>query len=157
MVINFFRKLKRKIYGQLLPTDKEIFEFVYDNYYNEFTNFDKEKNKTRITKNFIPIDIEMISKHFGVDEDIIFTRFYYVFKERYDYSKEFNGDVHFFKKSFGECEEEETELNVVHFPYLISILSEMRYKEEKFHITTIISILALFIAFISIFISSGVW
>ena len=66
------------------PTDLEIFEYIYDEYYDDFVVFDREKNKTRETKNFISLDIEKIAKHFRVDKDIIFARLYYVYKKRYD-------------------------------------------------------------------------
>ncbi|MCF8002469.1 MAG: hypothetical protein K9K76_11530 [Halanaerobiales bacterium] len=49
--------MKRKRYGELIPTDKEIFEFVHENYYLKFMNYDEEKNGTRIDKNYVPIDI----------------------------------------------------------------------------------------------------
>ena len=63
------------------PTDLEIFEYIYDKYYDEFIDFNRDINKTRITKNFISLDVEKIAKHFGVDKDIIFSRFYCVFKK----------------------------------------------------------------------------
>lgn len=71
--MNLWRKWKRKIYGELIPTDKEIFEFVYEEYYLKFINYDREKNKTRITKNFVPIDI---SKRFQEIEIMIFKLLY---------------------------------------------------------------------------------
>jgi hypothetical protein len=133
MLMKFIRYFKKITKGKLLPTDKEIFEFVYKEYYDEFINFDRNNNNTRETKNFIPIDIEKIANNFGVDKDIIFSRFYYYFKEKYDYKKDIGGDVHFFLKISGD------EMHVVHFPYLTSILAEMRYNDEKFHISIWIS------------------
>jgi len=41
--VNWWRKLKRKRYGELIPTDKEIFKFVHEKYYLKFMNYDEEK------------------------------------------------------------------------------------------------------------------
>jgi len=145
--MRFIREWKKKIYGQLLPTDKEIFDFIYKEYYVEFMNYDKENNKTRITKNYISIDISKIAKHFGVDNDIIFSRFYYVYKEKYDYQRENRPDVYFFMNKLEGNKNFEDEIHLVHFPYLTSILAKLEYDEEKFHISTLISIIAVIISF----------
>lgn len=149
--MNWWRGLKRTICGELIPTDKELFEFIYKEYYLEFMNYDEENNRTRITKNFVPIDILKIAKYFGVDEDIIFSRFYYVHKKKYDYKIEKKPEVYFFKKRFKpddkDKEDFEDEMHVIHFPYLSSILAKLKYEEEKFYISLFISIIAVLISF----------
>jgi len=130
-----------------MPTDKEIFEFIHEKYYLEFMNYDKENNKTRITKNFVSIDISMIAKYFGVDNDIIFSRFHYLYKEKYDYKRKSGSDVHFFMNKLSGGRNFEDEIHVVHYPYLTSILAKLEYEEEKFYTSTIISIIAVIISF----------
>lgn len=145
MLIKLVRSLKKKIKGKLLPTDKEIFEFTYKEYYDEFVDFKKEKNNNRQTKNFVPIDIEKMADHFGVDKDMIFSRFYHFYKDKYDYKNENGTNVSFFLKKLGE------EMHLVHFSYLTSILAKLRYEDEKFNTSLWISIFAVIIAFLSFY------
>lgn len=48
------------------PTDVEILSFIRDHYYAAFTSFDKDK-PSRLTKIYVPIDIDVIAEKFGVD------------------------------------------------------------------------------------------
>jgi len=145
MITKFTRHVKKIFAGKLLPTDKEIFEFTYKKYYDEFIDFKKGEKNNRQTKNFIPINTEEIADHFGVDKDIIFSRFYHYYKDKYDYKKENGTNVSFFLNKL------EKEKHVVHFPYLTSILAKLRYEDEKFNISILISIFAVIIAFLSFY------
>jgi len=146
--MGFLSELKKNRGKIPAPTDLEILEYVYNKYYDDFIAFDRNTNKIRITKNFVPLDIEKIAKHFQVDRDIIFSRFYYVFKEKYDYKKENGHNVSFFLMKLSE--EGRGELNLINFPYMTSILAELREKNKKDYLHIKISAIAVIIALISL-------
>ncbi len=52
------------------PTDLEIFNSIYNRYYETFSSFEADPS-SRVSKNFVPIDIEAIAKDLKVDVDII--------------------------------------------------------------------------------------
>ncbi|SNY41496.1 hypothetical protein SAMN06265827_12853 [Orenia metallireducens] len=136
----FFQKNK-------LPTDKQILEYIYKKYYGEFSSHSKE-NKIRESKIYVPIDIEEVANHFKVDNDIIFGRLYYHLENKYGYVNKNDSIVHFFAKDVGE------DRHCINFPYIASILANLRYQDKKFKITQVLSIAALIISIISTIISS---
>lgn len=127
-----------------LPTDIQILKAIYDMYYDDFVTYDNE-NKTRSSKMYVPIDIELISKKFKVDPDLIFGRLYYHLENKYGYADDDGSKVPFFTLRSG------SDKHCVHFPYLASILATMKSESKKFFIATIISVVALIISLISIF------
>jgi hypothetical protein len=112
-----------------LPTDLEIFNEIYDKYYDEFKNFTRE-TPTRRVKNHVPIDIDAIARQLGVDGDIVFGRLYYLHCRWYNYTEEKEDgrviQVPFFDLSI--CGER----HPIHFPMMAAILSDLR-KEHKMH------------------------
>ncbi len=128
-----------------LPTDLEILDEVYEEYYPHFIKFDKNKPE-RDAKIYVPIDIDLIGKRLAVDGDIIFGRLYYHFNNKYSYTK--NGSTtDFFSLRQGQ------DIHLVQFPYMSSILAELRAEDKKHKSNLGISILSLIIAVGSIVIS----
>ena len=114
----------KKIFHKNLPTDRKILEVIYEEYYDEFIKYNKDK-EIRQTKNYVPIDILHISEKLKTDKDIIFARLYYYFKPKYSY-KDHNGKyVYLFNKKLGN------EKHCIHFPYSASILAKLRKKDYK--------------------------
>ena len=68
-----------------IPTDREILQEIYDRHYETYVSFSKEK-PSRSAKIMVPIDIEIIAKHFKVDVDIIFGRLYYHLEKKFGYT-----------------------------------------------------------------------
>lgn len=129
-----------------LPTDLQILKAIYDMYYDDFINYDKKENKTRSSKMYVPIDIEIISKKFKVDPDLIFGRLYYHLENKFGYTNDDGSKVHFFALKAG------SDKHCVQFPYLASVLATMKSENRKFLIATVASIVALILSLISIFI-----
>ena len=125
-----------------LPTDLEILNDIYDRYYYDFTAYTAD-NKIRETKIYISIDIEAIARRMGVDNDIIFGRLYYHLNNMYNYEHLDGTLVTLFTLTAGE------ETNCVNFPYLASILAELREKHNKYRAALIISLISIGIAVIS--------
>src|SRR5271165_4648679 len=72
------RPIRAPLYYQTvkrLPTDLETLREIYERYYADFSSFSREDPK-RTTKVYVPIDIETIATHFGVDADIVLGRLY---------------------------------------------------------------------------------
>jgi len=128
------------------PTDLELLNVVYDQYYDEFTKYSNE-NRERSSKIYVPIDCATIADQLGVDGDIVFGRLYYDLENRYGYTKDDDSKVHFFALKAGE------EMHCVNFPLLASVLAGLRHENKRFKITTLIAILALVISSISLGVS----
>ncbi|CAM4419072.1 hypothetical protein [Pseudoalteromonas maricaloris] len=122
-----------------LPTDLEILGFIYKHYYYEFATYD-ENNKSRRCKVFVKVDCKLIGDHFGVDRDIIFGRLYYHLNSVYSYKKENGTSVDFYLN----------ELKSVNFPYLASVLAELRQADRRFKFSLVVSIFAALIALTSL-------
>lgn len=84
----------------ILPTDLQILNTIYNQYYDKFKSFSKN-DSDRSAKNFIPVDIKLIAQKFGVDVDIIFGRLYYHLEQKYGYSRPDGSKVAFFALIIG--------------------------------------------------------
>jgi hypothetical protein len=129
-----------------LPTDLQILNYIYDTYYKQFIEFSKD-NPTRSASIFVPINIEMIANNFGVHVDIIFGRLYYHLEKKYGYQNKNGTGVPFFALKVG------SDKYCINFPYMASVLANLRDKEEKDKLTTSRSTWALLIAAISVIVS----
>ena len=134
-----------------LPTDLEILNKIYKLYYDDFVAFD-EKNPTRDDKYIVPIDCEEVARELNADAELVFSRLYYRLNQEYGYSKIMPDgkelSVKVFIKGFKWRE------HYVHFPFVTSVLADLRDKEAKFWTTAIIAILAVVISFISLLYST---
>lgn len=104
------------------PTDFEIMLFIRDHYYNAFASFDKN-NPSRLTKIYVPIDVDMIGKSFSVDGDIIFGRLHYYLNKKHSYKNENGHKVELFANSI--TSDGKTEKHVINFPLLDAIVTEL--------------------------------
>lgn len=101
-----------------IPTDLEILNEIYEQYYDDFASFSKE-NPQRNAKIFVPIDIDSIAKTLNVEGDIIFGRLYYHLNKKYGYENK-NGS----KVSVYAYISEDG--NSVNMPLVASILAGLR-------------------------------
>jgi hypothetical protein len=131
-----------------LPTDMEILDKIYERYYVEFRDFEQQKPPTRKTKTFVPIDIIAIARSLNVDPDIVFGRLYYHLAHRYNYEEpDGSSRVSFFEKSLGR------ERDVVHFPYMASVLADLRAEHARHEQTNWWSFTAAIVSVIAILVS----
>lgn len=125
-----------------VPTDLAILEYIYQTYYGEYIAYDKDPS-IRETKMFIPIDFQHIAEHFNTDGDIIFGRLYYHLENKYGYVRNdlSHTQVHFFAFNLNKS---------INFPYLTSVLADLKDQNNRFNKTRNLSRLALLIAAISL-------
>ena len=113
-----------------LPTDRDILEAVYERHYEEFAEYSKVSGLPRVaereTKNYVPVDIDGIARQFGVDADLVFGRLYYHLENRYGYKRDDGGTVPFFTLGFGKSDR-----HCVNFPYMASVLADLRDQDVK--------------------------
>jgi len=128
------------------PTDLHILKYIYQKYYDTFKEY-SDQDKTRETKNYIPIDIRSVADHFNVDGDIIFGRLYYHLNELYRYKNDDGMTVDFFRLKLKDS------VHCIHFSYMASILANLNYEHKKFRTATIIAIISLCIATFSLIIA----
>ena len=131
------------------PTDLEIIEEIYGRYYDQFASFSKD-SANRDTKIYVPIDIESLAKHFGIDSDILFGRLYYYLEPKYGFKWPDGTVVPFFSLRMKQT------LHVVHFPLLASVLAELRAGRKKHLIATWLSVAAIVIALFSAAFSAAI-
>ena len=103
------------------PTDFEILKAIRDHYYDSFASFDKNA-PTRLSKIYVPIDIELIAEKFGVDSETIFGRLYYYLDKKYSYKNEDGSIAKFFVNSLHSVSSKDKHL--INFPLLDIIVSE---------------------------------
>ena len=127
-----------------IPTDLEILNAIYEKYYETFASF-LNKNKTR--KAFVPVDIASMAEEMNVDPDVIFGRLYYHLEKKYGYKNDDGSKVSLFTMRAGD------DVNCVHFPYLSSILADMRNENKKYWRAIIFSAISVTISIISIILS----
>jgi hypothetical protein len=125
------------------PTDLELLQKIYELYYATFISFAREK-PNRSSKIYVPIDIEVIAKHFSVDPDIIFGRLYYHFEKKYGFKQEDGSSVRFF--SLGSCSDK----YIVQFPLLASVMATLREERNKHIVATWLSVIAIIISVASL-------
>jgi hypothetical protein len=128
------------------PTDLQILNDIYDRYYPTFKTFVKGA-PDRSAKIYVPIDCNKTAEALGVDGDIVFGRLYYHLEKKYGYAQKDGVRVHFFALKVGQ------DMHCVNFPLLASVVAGLRQDNRKFWITTIISVVALILAVISLTIS----
>ena len=126
-----------------LPTDLELLNEIYCANLRAFTEFTDE-NRIRSTKIWVPIEIETLAKHFRTDPDMIFGRLYYHLNGKYRIAFKENESLEFFQLRVGK------DRHCVNFPYLASILADLREDHRRFAVATGIALLSLVISLASI-------
>lgn len=127
------------------PTDLEILEKIYDDYYSTFASYVKGERTTKI---FVPINIISIADHFSTDPDIIFGRLYYHLEKKYGYTQPDGSKVHLFTLWAGD------DKHAVQFPLLAAVIAELREERNKYVVNTWLSIIAIVISTVALIIST---
>ncbi|MEX0938747.1 MAG: hypothetical protein WDZ59_12875 [Pirellulales bacterium] len=129
-----------------LPTDLDMLNAIYERYYGTFASFTKAK-PSRSAKIFVPIDIDALARDLGVDGDIVFGRLYYHLENRYRYKNDDGSLVHFFALKVGN------DGHCINFTYAASVLASLRDENRKYRTATLIAIISLVVAAVSLVIS----
>ncbi|EIU7005240.1 hypothetical protein L5163_004633 [Vibrio parahaemolyticus] len=127
------------------PTDLKLLKLIFKLYYDDFADFEVGK---RTTKNFVPIDVAMIARKLGVDEDIVFGRLYYHLNEKYGYEKADGKSVSVFCRNLGGDGK-----HSINFPLMSSILANLEDDALRYRNTIAIALGSLFISGVAIFVS----
>ena len=124
------------------PTDLQILEEIYRRYYSVYETYSDE-SPNRSSKVYVPINIQKIADHFGIDSDIIFGRLYYHLEPRYGF-KDGDSRIHFFALKVGG------DRHAVQFLLLASAIADLRDIRKKHLIATWLSIAALIVSALSV-------
>ena len=127
------------------PTDLEILEEIYRRYYSEFCAY-SEANQVRKYKVYVPIDIQAVADHFGVDGDIVHGRLYYYLDHKYEIIRQDGSKVPFFL--FVENSAPEIR-HQVQFPILAAAIAELRDSRSHFLWATGLAIASFIIALLA--------
>lgn len=126
------------------PTDLELLDFIYNYYYDSYAEWSENEPKVRQSKIYVPIDCLLIARHFEVDRDVVFGRLYYHCERKYGYKQDDGSNVYFFGFKVG------IESKCINFPYLASVLADLRQEQRRFRWTLNTSIFAIILSTISI-------
>jgi hypothetical protein len=126
-----------------LPTDDRLLQAIYASYIDAFRDYAEDK-PNRSSKIWVPIDIEELAKRFGADADLIFGRLYYHLNGKYAQQLGEKERVEFFQLRVGG------DRHCVNFPFLASVLAELREDRRRYEVSTRIAALSLVISIISI-------
>lgn len=129
--------------ARAIPTDEKLLATIYQRNLRAFSEW-SEENKTRVTKIWVPIDIDALGKKFRCDPDLIFGRLYYHMNEKYGSSTGDGQEVNFFNMRLAN------DRHVVNFPLLTSVLADLEDNRKRFIISTRLAALSLVISAISI-------
>ncbi|WP_028693798.1 hypothetical protein [Pseudomonas cremoricolorata] len=125
-----------------VPSDLEVLDAIYEEYYEAFANFSQESDvyNGRKGKIHMPIDCKLLAMRLGVDSDIVFGRLYYHLEQKYGYARDNAPRVAFFSLAVGE------DRHCVNFPLLASVLAGLQEESNKFRLATWLSTLAIVIS-----------
>jgi hypothetical protein len=129
-----------------LPTDLELLNAVYERYYSDFVAHSRA-DPIRDSKIYVPIEIDEIARAFKVDPHLVFGRLYYHLDAKYRYKQDSGAMVHFFTLGVGD------DRHCVNFPYVASVLADLRDQHRKNYIATAIALVSLIISLVSVVIS----
>jgi hypothetical protein len=121
-------------------------EEIYKRYYQPFATYTKQ-NSTRQVKVMVPIDVQALADHFGLDVDIIFGRIYYHLNNKYSFKNDDGSKVNFFTFESG------TEKHLIQFPLLASHIAALQEERNKFQKSFWLSIIAVAISVLSLLFS----
>ena len=129
--------------ARAIPTDETLIAIIYKRYLKTFSDFSDDE-KSRVTKIWVPIDIDELARKFRCDPDLIFGRLYYHMNEKYGSSTGDGQEVNFFNMRLG------SDRHVVNFPLLVSVLADLQDNRKRFIISTRLAALSLVVSAISI-------
>ena len=129
--------------ARAIPTDETLLAVIYRQYLQTFSEWTDE-NKTRVTKIWVPIDVDALGRRFRCDPDLIFGRLYYHMNEKYGSKTGDGQEVNFFNMRLAN------DRHVVNFPLLTSVLADLQDNRKRFIISTRLAALSLVVSAISI-------
>ena len=129
--------------ARAIPTDETLLATIYRQYLQAFSEWSDE-NKTRVTKIWVPIDIDALGRKFRCDPDLIFGRLYHHMNEKYGSKTGDGQEVNFFNMRLAN------DRHVVNFPLLTSVLADLQDNRKRFIISTRLAALSLVVSAVSI-------
>jgi hypothetical protein len=124
------------------PTDREMLRCIYEAYYDEYVSFGKETTG-RITKAYVPLNLDLVASRLAIDPELVFGRLYYHLQPKFG-SPAGNKDIQFFLIEIAHGGR--TDRHVINFALLDSALATMDYEHDKFLRPWKLSLFSLVIA-----------
>jgi len=128
-----------------IPTDLQLLKFIFKKYLKSYLAFDVKKN--REAKIHVPIDVDMVAKHFKIEGDLVFGRFYYHLNPKYRHLNSDGNENNFFTLRVGE------DIHCVNFPMLSSILADLSSEQNRFKWSIWVAVIAAIISICSLCVS----
>jgi hypothetical protein len=126
------------------PTDFELLDEIERRHRNDYLN----RLDDRATKIMVPIDIESIAEHLGIDPNSVFGRLYYHLDPIYgEEKKEGQPRKFFFSKAVGP------DADCINFPLLEAVLPGLAQERRRDLQALIIAVISLTVAVASFFVS----
>lgn len=107
-----------------LPTDLKILKVIYKDYAAAFQDF-KLELPSRVSKIYVPIDVDHIASRLHTDAHELFGRLYYHLDHVYRYKQDDGLLVQLFAFAVS------TDRHCINYPYLAAILAERRSQHRR--------------------------
>lgn len=121
------------------PSDGNIIEAIYKEYYEVFLNYDNEAD-SRSARIYVPIDCRLIADRLRMDPELLFGRLYYHLNKKHGYKQDDGSHMHLFVIQAGE------DRHAVNFPLLASVLAEKQVSFHRYMLPIYISTVALVVS-----------
>jgi hypothetical protein len=131
-----------------LPTDLEILQCIYNEYYSEFSSY---KKGTRPAKIYVAVDFDLVGKRLKVDGDIPFGRIYYNLNVKHQVDLGNGKATKLLELSIGDGADRI--INAIQFVLLASVLAELKLEHRKYMTNITISWMSLFISIAALIIT----
>lgn len=125
-------------------TDRLLLKAIYEEYYSNFCASEIVV-ENRASRSYVIIDYLAISKKLGLDPDIVFGRLFYHLEKKYGYK---DGNI---KAPLFALKGTEDKF-AVNFPLLSAVVAELEQSYIRFTFPLLLSILAIVISSIALFI-----
>jgi hypothetical protein len=131
------------------PTDYQLLHEIYSRYRDDFASYVEGAAEGRSAKIFVPVDLQEIANHFGVDVDSIFGRLYYHLEGKYGEERNEKGGSRkaFFTPVAGR------DKNCVNFPLLEAVLAGLWQQRGRDLLAFATAVLSLGIALAALLVS----
>jgi len=126
-----------------LPTDQQLLTTIYKLHLDDYKQYDTDPS-IRETKMYVPINITKVAAKLKTDEDLVFGKLLDDLEHRFGIKNDDGSLRPFFAIKVGK------DFHAINFPYMSSVLAQIKDDNKKYRLATTIAIFALLISALSI-------
>ena len=129
------------------PTDRALLEAIFNDRVESYAAYN-EDTPSRSSKIWMPIDLDALATRFQTDPDLLFGQLYYHLNHKYGVQDGEGAQVSLFQPRVGR------DRHCVNFPFLASVLADLREEQKRFVTANAIAALSLMVSIVSLTIAA---